>query len=137
LSALGLLLEFDQWDAYLFETARPSTEAGRRQHHLRSRLLKSAFSYLSDEGVVRAVVETRANPKEGFYSLDQKDHDVLRKLQRHERVAAGFTITHADKSELLLVVADMVAGARTDWLCAVSRDPYALISHRVQYLDAL
>ena len=80
---------------------------------------------------MEAVLETRAGTKEDFQPLDNKDYQVLHKLQRQSDVPDSFQIRHDDKTEAILQIADLLAGARSDWLCGVNRETYARISHRV------
>ena len=121
------------WEGYVFETARPLLARNLSEHHVRAKLIGDAFEYLSmSRGVARAVLETRSHPTTGFVALDQKDHDVLRRLRRHEEIAGSFEIAHASKAESILQMADLLAGARSDWLCGVDRHPYSMITHRVR-----
>lgn len=121
----------DGWYGYMFETARALT-AHYNEHHVRAKVIAEAFTHLSCEGVVEAVLETRAGPKKDFRPLDNKDHHVLRKLQRQGVVPDSFRIRHADKTEAVLQIADLLAGARSDDLCGVNRETYYRISHRVR-----
>ncbi len=122
----------DGWDGYLYETARPLPDAGYSEHHVRAKVITEAFTHLSSEGVVEAVLETRAGTNRRFLPLDDKDHDVLRRLQQQGTVPGSFRISHDDKTETILHIADLLAGARSDWLCDVNRDTHARIGHRVQ-----
>ena len=54
------------------------------------------------------------------------NHDVLYKLQRQKLVPVQLRIEHRTKSESILAIADIVAGARTDHLCAAPDEPHAL-----------
>ena len=120
------------WEGYLFETARPLQARNYSEHHIRAKLVEDAFVYLNqNRGVARVVLETRSHPAAGFFALDQKDHDVLRRLRRRGEIAGTFEISHAGKAEAILQIADLLAGARSDWLCGVNRDAYGRISHRV------
>ena len=133
LRSLEAIAHVTGWEGYLFETARPLLARNVSEHHVRAKLLGNAFEFLSmSRGVARAVLETRSHPTAGFITLDQKDHDVLRRLRRREEVAGAFEIDHAGKSEPILQIADLLAGARSDWLCGVDRDPYSVITHRVR-----
>ena len=67
-------------------------------------------------GVSETTLETRSSPLLGWDHLDQKDHGVLQKLHSQNRVPASFKISHDDMSEVLLGLADILAGARTDSL---------------------
>ena len=44
-------------------------------------------------------------------------------------------LRHDDKSEAMLQLPDLVAGARTDHLCGVDRTAFALIANRVEVID--
>lgn len=120
------------WDGYLFETARALPGANYSEHHVRAKALVEAFTHLSSEGVVEVVLETRAGTKRAFQPLDNKDHGVLRKLQRQGAVPDSFRIRHDDKTEPILQVADLLAGARSDERCGVDQETYYRISHRVR-----
>lgn len=127
------LHEVQGWEARVYETARPLETRHHSEHHVRAQTLRSALGDLANQAeVARVVLETRSAPHLGFRQLDEKDHQVLRKLQSDREVPDGFRITHADKSELLLALPDIIAGARSDWLCGVDTEPYSLISHRVR-----
>ncbi|MCY4369691.1 MAG: hypothetical protein OXF41_09805 [bacterium] len=54
------------WGGYLFETARPLPDAHYSEHHVRAKVLIEAITHLSSEGVVEAVLETRAGTKKGL-----------------------------------------------------------------------
>lgn len=82
-------------------------------------------------------LETRAAPKKGFHTLDQHDHATWRSLIDRDLVPAGRAIVHADKTEPLLWVADLLAGARSDYLCGADRGLYPLIAHRVSHITAV
>ena len=56
----------------------------------------------------------------------------MRRLRRQEAIPDSFRISHEDKTETILQVADLLAGARSDWLCDVNRDAHARIGHRVR-----
>jgi len=64
--------------------------------------------------------------------LDEKDHQVLQKLHTRHAVPASLAISHADKTEPLLVIADVLAGARSDDLCFADQQAYPLLAHRVR-----
>ena len=133
IQALEAIAAIAGWEGYVFETARPLLARNLSEHHVRAKLIGDAFEYLSmSRGVARAVLETRSHPTTGFVALDQKDHDVLRRLRRHEEIAGSFEIAHASKAESILQMADLLAGARSDWLCGVDRHPYSMITHRVR-----
>ncbi len=131
--AAQALASVDGWEGYLFETAQPLPSQHYREHFVRAKVIGAALECLStDGGVVRATLETRNHPGRGLSQLDEKDHQVLQKLLSQKRVRSGFRITHANKSEKLLAIADLLAGARTDYLCAVDSEPFALLAHMVQ-----
>ena len=119
------------WDGYLYETARPLPDAGYNEHHVRAKVVEEALTHLSSQGVVEAVLETRAGTNRRFLSLDNKDYDVLHRLQQQGTVPERFRISHDDKTETVLQIADLLAGARSDWLCEVNREAHARIGHRV------
>lgn len=119
------------WEGLIYETAAPlSNDIPERR--TRARILKVALPDLLNRHEVRAVtLETRASPKKGFMQLDQHDHSTWRSLVDLGLIPTDGVLTHGTKSEPLLWVADLVAGARTDHLCNVNRGSYALIGHRV------
>jgi hypothetical protein len=80
----------------------------------------------------RSRVSTSKSP--GFGKLDQQDHADLRKLIQRDQVPATLTIQHADKNQIMLTIPDLIAGARTDVLCAVDSVPFAMISHLVRII---
>jgi len=130
--AVDGIAAIENWDAYVFETESPIRAGGGAEHYARARLLRQAFSYLEGQaGVSRAVLETRDTPTKGLFDLNAKDHLVLRKLNDKAEVSRRFSIDHHDKSELILAIADIVAGTRTDWLCWKNREFYPLLGHRV------
>ena len=129
--ALEAIDRIDGWDGYLFETARALPDANYNEHHVRAKVVTEAFTHLSSEGIDEVVLETRAGTKKSFLALDRKDHDVMRRLQRQGTVPEGFRIRHDDKTEAILQIADLLAGARSDSLCGVNRVAYAMIGHRV------
>lgn len=132
LAAARAIADIDGWEGHLFETAIPFLH-GTSEHHVRAKLIEAALIQLSDvHGVTAIVFEARGHARDGFERLNQKDHDVLRRLQRQRRVDPVLRISHDTKEERCLVVADLLAGARTDELCAVSSEPYALVAHRVR-----
>lgn len=129
--ALEAIDRIDGWDGYLYETARPLPDAGYSEHHVRAKVVEDALTHLSSQGVVEAVLETRAGTNRRFLPLDDKDHDVLHRLQQQGTVPDGFRISHDDKTETILRIADLLAGARSDWLCDVNREAHARIGHRI------
>lgn len=131
--SLEAVAAIEGWEGYVFETARPFLARNLSEHHVRATLVGNAFEFLSlSRGVARAVIETRSHPTAGFVTLDQKDHDVLHRLRRREEIAGAFEICHATKAEPILQMADLLAGARSDWLCGVDRDPYSVITHKIR-----
>ncbi len=130
--ALQAINSIDGWDGYLFETAQALPEALYNEHHVRAKVIAAAFTLLSSEGVVEAVLETRAGTKTDFQPLDDNDHRVVHKLQRQGVVPESFRIRHDDKTEAILQIADLLAGARSDWLCGVNRVVYPRVAHRIR-----
>ena len=55
-SALEAIDRIDGWDGYLYETARPLPGAGYSEHHVRAKIIAEAFTHLSSQGVVEAVL---------------------------------------------------------------------------------
>lgn len=119
------------WDGYLFETARPLPRQ-QNEHHVRAKLLEEAYMQLgAEDGVIEAVLESRADTKEQFKVLDKKDQQVREKLSTQKAIPASFRVRHDNKSEQLFQLADLIAGTRSDYLCGVNLDAYPLIAHRV------
>jgi hypothetical protein len=56
---------------------------------------------------------------------------VLESLLTGDEIDPLFGIAHAGKEEPLLWLADVLAGARTDFLCGVDREMWSLMAHRV------
>ncbi len=130
--------EIADWDGYLFETDRPLPATNYSEHHVRAKVIERAFTHLDNElGVRHAILETRGLAGTDFSSLDQKDHDVLHRLQRQEVISAGFQISHTDKSEAILQISDLLAGSRSDWLCGKSSDAFPRISHRIRSVESV
>ena len=67
--ALGAIDGIDGWDGYLYETARPLPDAGYSEHHVRAKVIEQALTHLSSQGVVEAVLETRAGTNRRFLLL--------------------------------------------------------------------
>ena len=133
IAAIEAINEIGAWDGYLFETGRPLHPRHHSEHHIRAKTLTEAFTLLGAAGgVTEVTLETRAYPKRGFYQLDQKDHQVLQKLLTREQVPEEFRIHHTDKTEPVLKLADLLAGARSDFLCGVNEEVYARIAHRIR-----
>jgi hypothetical protein len=132
LEAVEALGALSHWDGYLFETARP-VPASVSEHHVRAKVLQEAMLHLANEvGVLRLHLETRADPKRGFHVLDEKDNQVLQRLLSQKAVPADLRIAHFTKSEAVLCIADVLAGARSDYLCGADRETYSLLAHRVR-----
>jgi len=133
LAALTAVDRIAEWDALVFETARPIPIRNSSEHHVRAKLLTEAFTRLGVEmDVSRLVLETRASPVRGFHELDAKDHRVLQSLRTQGAVPDRMRMSHRDKSEPLLAVADLLAGARSDALCWSDRQAFSLLAHRVR-----
>jgi hypothetical protein len=130
------LADIDGWEGGTFETRHPFWPS-TNEHHARAKVIGEALTVLPTKGATHVVLETRGVANTGFGKLNQKDHDVLRKLQRQKQVPAGLRIEHRTKAELILAIADIVAGARTDHLCGVTDQPHALLAHRVDYNHAI
>lgn len=138
LAAVRELDRIRDWDGYLFETARALPRRHHSEHHIRAKALSSAFTVLGAEvGVSRIILETRATPQRGFTALDEKDHQVLQKLLTSKSVPADLRISHSDKSEQRLAIADIIAGARSDFLCLADMEIFPLIAHRVRGIKAV
>lgn len=131
IEALEAIDGIDGWDGHLYETARPLPDAGYSEHHVRAKVIEQALTHLSTQGVEEAVLETRAGTNRRFLPLDNKDRDVLHRLQQQGTVPGSFRISHDDKTESILQIPDLLAGARSDWLCDVNREVHARIGHRV------
>lgn len=133
IAAIEAINEIGGWDGYMFETAQPLQARHHSEHHIRAKTLTEAFTHLGAAGgVTQVTLETRSYPKRGFYQLDQKDHQVLQKLLTRKQVPEEFRIRHTDKTEPVLKLADLLAGARSDFLCGVNEEVYARIAHRVR-----
>lgn len=132
IEAIEGIASLDGWDGYLFETARAVADTSYSEHHVRAKMVEAALRRLSSEGVRRAVLETRSGQRQDFRILDEKDHQVLRRLRRQGIVPSSFRISHRDKGEPFLQVADLLAGARSDSLCHGDRESFARIAHRIR-----
>ena len=125
------------WDGFIYETATP-VPARRTERRTRARILSAALPDLTGtRGAKIITLETGAAPKKGFHTLDQHDNATLRSLIARGLITGGHTITHGDKAEPLLWVADLLAGARSDHLCGVDRGTYPLIAHRVSRITTV
>ena len=136
-SALTDIATINEWDALIYETSR-SVPVQRPERRTRARLLTVAFPELAHrQGVRKITLETRATPVKGFTTLDEHDHATWRSLIDRGLVPPGRVIVHGDKTEPLLWIADLIAGARTDYLCGVDRSMYPLIAHRVTNISVI
>lgn len=135
--ALTRIAEISGWDGLVYETTTPVP--GRRpEQRTRARILTAAFPDLTEVHGVRVItLETRAAPKKGFHTLDEHDHATWRSLTDRGLLPPGRVITHGDKAEPLLWLADLLAGARSDYLCGADRGMYPLIAHRVGHITAV
>lgn len=124
------------WDGYLFETVRP-VKRHYKEAHIRSRTLTEAFVYLGAESVKQAVLETRAGDRQDFQRLDESDHEILNAVLSRKQVPANFRIRHANKTEPILQIADVLAGSRSDFLCGINQEIYPRIAHRVRCTRAV
>ncbi len=137
-AAIAELDRISGWDGYLFETARPLEARHHSEHHVRAKILEVAFAFLgTDVGVSRIVLETRSAPARGFTQHDEKDHQVMQKLLTRKAVPAGLRIAHAGKSERILAIADVLAGARSDFVCLADLEAYPLVAHRIRNIKSL
>lgn len=131
-AALTHISQLDMWDGALFEKSQTVHRQHHSEHHVRAKLLQRALTSLSNEfGVAEIVIESRSKLQLGPGQLDQKDHQVLRRL-RGQGLINAIRLRHDDKSEIMLTLSDLLAGARTDHLCGVNRTAFALIANRVQ-----
>lgn len=137
-AAIEELVAIEGWDGYIVETGRPLPPQNYSEHHVRAKTLGAALTLLGgDLGVRRAILETRSHPIKGFQELDLKDHQVLQKLVRREAVPKEFRIGHRDKGEAILGIADMLAGARSDFLCRADLECFPLLAHRVRRIETV
>lgn len=135
-SALTALSAIPEWDAFVFETSRPLPLRNSSEHHIRSRIVSAAVLRLGvGLGVSRIVLETRGMPLRGFGQLDARDHQVLQSLRDRGEAPTLMRMSHADKSEPLLAIADLVAGARSDALCWTDLEAFPLVAHRVRAIE--
>jgi len=136
LAAVEGILGIEHWDAMLYETAKPVTDRHHKDAMVRARILRVALSDLSDEqGVAHVTFETRSQPSQGFTTHDRRDHEILQSLLDKEEIDPDFRIDHDGKSEPMLWLADVVVGARSDYLCGVDREMYSRIAFRVRGLS--
>lgn len=131
IQALNALGELTGWEGLIYETNTPVSDRVP-ERRTRARLLRVAFPDLTTRQEAQTVtLETRSTPRLGFHQLDEHDHSTWRSLIDRGSVPHGLTLRHGDKSDPLLWVPDLVAGARSDHLCATNRSNFPLISHRV------
>lgn len=131
-ATLKYVAGLDTWDGALFETSRAILRKRHSEHHVRAKLLEAALKSLSANfGAAEVVMESRSGQQFGPGRLDQKDHQVLRKM-RGQGLLEPVELRHDGKGEVMLRLPDLLAGARTDHLCGVDRTAFALIAHRVQ-----
>lgn len=136
-AALMGIADIAGWDGLIYETATP-VPARRSERRTRARILNAALPDLTGaHGVSIVTLETRAAPKKGFHTLDQHDHATWRSLIDRGLVTNRHTIAHGDKTEPLLWVADLLAGARSDHLCGTDRGTYPLVAHRVSHITTV
>lgn len=134
-TALTHAASLDSWEGALFETSRDIIRQHRSEHHVRAKLLERALRLLQERfGVAEVVMESRSTRRRGPGQLDQKDHQVLRKM-RGQGLIEAIELRHDDKSEVMLGLPDLLAGARTDHLCGVDRTAFALIANRIEVVD--
>lgn len=134
-AALEHAASLDSWEGALFETSRDIIRQRHSEHHVRAKLLERALRSLSETfGVAEIVMESRSRRRLGPGQLDQKDHQVLRKT-RGRGLIDPIALRHDDKSEVMLRLPDLLAGARTDHLCGVDRTAFALIANRVRVIE--
>ena len=136
-AALTGIAEIDGWEGQLYETRTP-LPAHRPEQRTRARILTVALADLTNRRGVRLVtLETRASPKKGFTTLDLNDHAIWRSLLDRGLVPSGRAIAHDDKSEPLLWLADLLAGARSDYVCGAERRMFPLVAHRISRVTAV
>jgi hypothetical protein len=125
--------------AYLDESRKPLRHPGSRrvddtQGHY---VVAAALPTLErDFGVSSLVLETRSAPLRGFVALDSHDHGTRQSLVARGELRAETDLTHVTKSEPLLWIADVLAGARSDVLCGRDHTTYPLLAHRVRRVVA-
>ena len=132
IETIKAVLEIDCWDGYIFETASPLEARHHKERHIRARALQDAFTYLCHAGAVTEfILETRAQPSKGFTTLNEDDRRLGQKLKAKKQLPDKFTMQHGDKTEPLLWLADVLAGARSDHICARHEDLFPLLGHRI------
>lgn len=124
------------WEGVLFETDAP-VSSRMPDRRVRQRLLSAALPTLErDFGVSSLVLETRSAPLRGFLALDSHDHGTRQSLIARGELLAETSLIHVTKSEPLLWIADVVAGARSDFRCGRDGATYPLLAHRVRRVVA-
>jgi hypothetical protein len=127
------IVALPDWDGYVFETERAVDFRRRSDHAIRAAILTEAFPVLEEEaGVGFIVLESRAMPTGTVGPVDMKDLDVLRRVQFRGWVSGSLEVGHAPKSEAILAIADVIAGARSDFICGVDRSIYPRLAHRIR-----
>jgi len=134
IAAVERIAAIETWEGYLFETAKPLPSRHNSERRIRAHTMKAAFTALgADGGVVDLILETRGEPSQGFTQLDEHDHQLLQSLKTKSEVPHALSIRHETKTEPLLWLADVVAGARTDHLCNVHTDIYPRLAYRIHH----
>jgi hypothetical protein len=119
------------WDALVVETERPvpvHNDRPQRRSVLGVLLSELATSF----GVQHIVLESRAHPSGAFGRLDRDDVLLAASLRESGRLPADVSVEHRGKGEAALALADLIVGARTDFLCGVNRAPWGAVAHRVR-----
>ena len=133
IAVVDAIVLLPDWDGYLFETARPVDFRRRSEHAIRAAILAEAFPTLEvDAGVGSIVLESRAMVTDVAGVIDTKDLDVLRHVHKSGRVSGALQIGHAPKNEAILAIADVIAGARGDFICGADRGVYPRLAHRIR-----
>jgi hypothetical protein len=133
LAVVDAIVALPDWDGYVFETARAVDVRRRSEHAIRAAILTEAFPTLEGEaGVGRIVLESRAMPTGTLGPIDKKDLDALRRLRIGGRVAYSLQVGHAPKFEAIVAIPDIIAGARSDFICGADRSIYPRLAHRVR-----
>lgn len=121
----------NDWEYCLYETSKPVADRQGPDAWVRAHTLSAAFEDLSTaRGVVRAILETRSQPVQGFTTHDERDHRLLASMLTKGTAAENFRIEHRGKEEPVLWLADILAGVRTDYLCWVDRETFPVLAHR-------
>ena len=118
-------------DGLVVETSRAVVV--RNDRTLRRAVLAEAVLELANVWQARAItIESRSHPHGHFAKLDRDDSLLVAKLRDARQVSREISVEHASKGEVILGLADLLAGARTDWLCGVDRAPWSVVQHRMQ-----